>query len=69
MALISDLIETKPSSFKEVVEKLVSINYMVEEYDSILRNGVLKVVPRTPDKSMVCLRWLYKVKHVVDVSI
>lgn len=38
---------------------------MVEEYDSIVRNSVWEVVPRPADISVVGLRWIYKVKHVV----
>eukprot|EP00253_Pinus_taeda_P032171 PITA_32171 len=34
---------------------------MVEEYDSIVCNSVLDLVPRLEDKSMVISRWLYKV--------
>lgn len=42
---------------------------MVEEYDSIIRNSVLEVVPRPTDKSMVSSRWLYKVKKVANGSV
>jgi len=41
---------------------------MVEEYDSIVRNGVLDVVPRLEDKSVVSSRWIYKVKKVANGS-
>jgi len=39
---------------------------MVEEYDSIVRNSVWDVVPRSKNKSVVSSRWLYKVKQAVD---
>eukprot|EP00253_Pinus_taeda_P014671 PITA_14671 len=42
---------------------------MVEEYDSIVRNNVLDVVPRPEDKSVVSSHWLYKVKQAVDGSV
>jgi hypothetical protein len=36
---------------------------MVEEYDSIVKNSAWEIVPRPVDKSMVGLRWIYKVKQ------
>eukprot|EP00253_Pinus_taeda_P017128 PITA_17128 len=39
---------------------------MVEEYDSIVRNSVLDVVPRSKDKSIVSYRWIYKVKQAAN---
>jgi len=53
MDLMSELVEIKPSSVKEYVEKLVWFDAMVEEYDSIVRNNVCKVVPRLANKSVV----------------
>ena len=42
---------------------------MVEEYDSIVKNNAWEIVPRPVDKSMVVLRWIYKVKKDVDESV
>ena len=42
---------------------------MVEEYESIMKNSVWEVVPRSKNKSIVGLRWIFKVKHVVDRGI
>eukprot|EP00253_Pinus_taeda_P030622 PITA_30622 len=42
---------------------------MVEEYESIMKNNVWEVVPIPTDKSIVVLRWIFKVKHVADGSI
>ena len=42
---------------------------MIEEYSSIMKNDVWKVVPKPTTKLMVTSRWLYKIKHVVDGSI
>ena len=69
MALMTELVEIEPSSFEEVVEKPVWVDEMVEEYDSIAKNSVWEMVPRLADKSMVGLRWIYKVKHAIDGSI
>ena len=41
---------------------------MVEEYDSIMKNQVWEVVPRSQGKNLVESRWIYKVKHEVDIS-
>jgi len=42
---------------------------MVDEYDSLFRNSVWEVVPRLAEKSLVCSRWIYKVKLATDKSI
>ena len=53
MALMTELVETNPSSFEEAVEKPVWVDAKVEEYESILKNSVWEVVPRPIDKSVV----------------
>eukprot|EP00253_Pinus_taeda_P029363 PITA_29363 len=42
---------------------------MVEEYDSIVRNSAWEIVPRLEGKSVVGLRWIYKVKQAADGSV
>jgi glycine cleavage system H lipoate-binding protein len=42
---------------------------MTKEYQSIMRNEVLKKVPRSKNKDGVSYKWLFKIKHVVDESI
>eukprot|EP00253_Pinus_taeda_P026187 PITA_26187 len=42
---------------------------MVEEYNSIMVNGVWEVVPRPQDRSVVGSRWIYKVKYAADNSV
>jgi len=69
MALMRELVETKPSSFEEVVQNPVWVDAMVEDYDSVVINSVWEVVPRPKNKSVVGLRWIYKVKQAVDGSI
>jgi hypothetical protein len=61
-------IVTEPSSFQEVVQDPSWVDAMVEEYDSIVKNNVWEVVPRPIDKSVVGLRWIYKVKQAADGS-
>ena len=41
----------------------------MEEYNSIMKNGVWEVVPRPEGKSVVSSKWLYKIKHAADGSI
>ena len=41
----------------------------MEEYQSIMKNDVWKVIPRPEGKSNVTSRWIYKIKHAVDDSI
>eukprot|EP00253_Pinus_taeda_P004975 PITA_04975 len=65
---MSRCVVTEPSSFEEVVQQLIWVDATVLEYDSIVRNSVLNVVPRLEDNSMVSSYWTYKVKQVVDGS-
>ena len=53
MALVGECVETKPSSFEEVVQQPIWVDAMVEEYDSIVQNSVWDVVPRPKNKSVV----------------
>ena len=41
----------------------------MEEYNSIMKNGVWEIVPRPEGKSVVTSKWLYKIKYVADGSI
>lgn len=69
MALMSEIVDIEPSSFEEAVKKLVCVDAMVEEYESIIRHNVLEVVSRPTDKSVVSSGWIYKVKQVVNESV
>eukprot|EP00253_Pinus_taeda_P028852 PITA_28852 len=69
MSLMTELVETKPSSFEVVVEKLVWVDEMVEEYESIVNKSVSEVVPRPANKSVVGSIWIFKVKHATNESI
>ena len=40
MALMTDLIETKPSYLEDIVKKLFWVDATVEEYESIMKNNV-----------------------------
>ena len=41
----------------------------MEEYNSIMKNGVWEVVSRPEGKTVVISKWLYKIKHVADGNI
>jgi len=62
MALMRKCVVTEPSSFEEAVEDPAWVDAMVEEYDSIVRNSAWEIVPIPQGKSVVGLRWIYKVK-------
>ena len=42
---------------------------MIEKYHSIMKNDVWEIVMRTKKKSIVTLKWIYKINHVGDGSI
>ena len=41
---------------------------MTEEYQSIMKNDVWYIVPKPENKSVVSLKWIYKIKHAADGS-
>ena len=51
------------------MQKLIWVDAMVEDYDSIVRNSVWDVVMRPTNKLVVSSRWIYKVKQVADGSV
>ena len=69
MALVSKRVVTEPSSFEEAVEDPTWVDAMVEEYDSIVRNSAWDIVRRPEGKSVVGLRWIYKVQQTADGSV
>ena len=69
MALMTESINSEPSSFLEVAQNDVWQEAMVEEYDSIMKNQVWEVVSRPQGKKVVGSRWIYKVKHAAERSV
>ena len=69
IAMVTDIIETEPSSYEEASTKSMWRESMIEKYASIMKNDVLEVVPRPDGKSVVTSRWLYKIKYVADGNI
>jgi hypothetical protein len=66
MALMSHLIDAKPSTYEQVAQHGVWQEAMMEEYASIMKNDVWEVVPRLEGKKVVGSKWIYKVKHATD---
>jgi hypothetical protein len=69
VALMRNISDSKPSSFKEANKLQVWKDAMLEEYRSIIKNNVWDIVPRPKEKSMVSSKWIYKIKHAVDGSV
>ena len=58
MALMTKLINSEPSSFREDAQHDVWQEAMVEEYDSIMKNQVWEIVLRPQGKKVVGSRWI-----------
>jgi hypothetical protein len=69
MALMRNILNSKPFNFHEVADQQVWQDDMVEEYTSIMKNDVWEAVPRSEGKSVVSFRWLYKIEHAADGNI
>ena len=69
VALLSDIIDAKPTSYEEPAKKKEWKDVMVEEYQSIVKNDVWDVVLRSKQKTMVSSKWIYKTKHSTDGSV
>ena len=68
VALMSHIIDSEPTTYEDASRNQVWKDAMVEEYQSIMKNDVLDIVPRPEGKSVVTSRWLYKIKHGVGGS-
>jgi hypothetical protein len=69
MALMCDLLKKEPTCFEEAIQKKEWADVMTEEYQSIIRNDVWEIVPRSKIKDVVSSKWLFKIKHAADGSI
>jgi hypothetical protein len=69
MALMCDLLEKEPTCFEEAIQEKEWADAMIEEYQSIIKNDVWEIVPRSKSKDVVSSKWLYKIKHAADGSI
>ena len=64
-----DLVDQEPISYEESAQKKEWDEAMTEEYQSIMNNDVLDIVPKHENKSVDSLKWIYKIKHVANGSI
>ena len=64
-----DLLEEEPTCLEEAIQRKEWADDMTEEYQSIIKNNVWEIVPRTKSKDVVSSKWLFKIKHAVDGSI
>ena len=69
VALMSNIIDSKPSSFEEARCQQVWKDAMMEEYQSIVKNDVWDIVLRPEGKYLITSKWIYKIKHTADGSI
>jgi hypothetical protein len=69
VALMTILVNAETSTFEEANKHKEWKEAMMEEYQSIMKNDVWKVVPRPKEKCIVTSKWVYKIKHAVDGSI
>jgi hypothetical protein len=68
MALMCDLLEEDPT-FEEAIQRKQWADSMIEEYQSIIKNEVWEIVPRSKSKDVVSSKWIFKIKHAADGSI
>jgi hypothetical protein len=69
VALMSNIIYSKPSSFEEAVSQQVWKDAMTKEDQSIMKNDVWDIVLRPKGKFVVTSKWIYKIKHTADRNI
>ena len=67
MALVASLCDSEPFTFEEASQHHVWRDAMTDEYDSIMKNAIWKIVPRPEGKSVVTSRWLYKLMRQMGV--
>jgi hypothetical protein len=66
---MSHIIDFEPSCYEEATSHPIWRDFMMEEYQSIMKNGVWDIVLRPKGKFVVTSKWIYKIKHTVDGSI
>ena len=68
VALMSH-INDEPTAYEESSKHQVWKDAMTEEFQSIMKNDIWEVVPRTDGNLLVTYKWIFKIKHGADVSI
>jgi hypothetical protein len=68
-AYMTKLLDEEPTTFEEAVQKEQWKKDMTEDHQSIMKNEVWEIRPRPKEKSVVTLKWVYKIKHAEDESV
>ena len=58
VALMHDLVDQEPTNFEEAIQKKEWVEAMTVEYQSIMKNDVWNIVPKTEGKSLVSSKWI-----------
>jgi hypothetical protein len=66
---MSSIIDSDPSSFEEETNQHVWKDFMMEEYQFIMKNDVWDIVLRPKGKYVVTSKLIYKIKNVAYGSI
>ena len=69
VALMSHIIDSKPTTYEEAYSHQVWKDAMMEEYQSIMKNDVWEVVSRLEGNSVVNSKCLFKIKNGVYGSV
>jgi hypothetical protein len=65
-ALMCDLLDEEPTCFEEAIRRKEWEDATTEEYQSIMKNEVWEIVPRSKNKDGVSYGWLFKIKHAAN---
>jgi hypothetical protein len=66
---MTKLLDEEPTMLEEEVQKKQWKEAMKEKHQPIMKNDVWEIVPRPKEKLVVTSKWVYKVKHAVDISV
>jgi len=69
VATMSHIIDSDPSYYEEASSHPIWRDSMMEEYQSFMKNDVWDIILRCEGKYVVTSKWIYKIKHTVDMSI
>jgi hypothetical protein len=67
--LMCDPLEEEPTFSEEAIQRKEWADAMTEEYQSIMKNEVWEIVPRSKNKDGVSYILLFKIKHAANGSI
>jgi hypothetical protein len=62
---MSHIIHFESSCYEEATSHPIWRDVMMEEYQSVMKNDVWDIVPRTEGNYIVTSKWIYKIKQIV----